>query len=130
FAYDPARSFRAYLKTLAHYAWCDLLESRKQPGAGAAGSEALELLESADAGDDLVQQLDEPFDQEGLAEAQARVQRRVEPHRWEGFRVAAVEGVSGAEAAARLGLKVTTVYKAKSKVQQMLQEEGARLEGS
>src|SRR5262245_36485665 len=25
FQYDPARSFRAYLKTLARYAWCDFL---------------------------------------------------------------------------------------------------------
>src|SRR5437762_2576102 len=30
FTYDPARSFRAYLKTLTHYAWCDFLESRKR----------------------------------------------------------------------------------------------------
>ena len=32
--YDPARSFRAYLKTLTHYAWCDFLEGRKRPGSG------------------------------------------------------------------------------------------------
>src|SRR5207302_9237759 len=34
FDYDPARSFRAYLKTLTHYAWCDFLEGRKRPDAG------------------------------------------------------------------------------------------------
>jgi RNA polymerase sigma-70 factor (ECF subfamily) len=58
-----------------------------------------------------------------------RVQGRVEPHTWEAFRLTALEGLSGAEAAGRLRLKVATVYKAKSKVQQMLQEEVARLEG-
>ena len=39
-----------------------------------------------------------------------------------------MEGLSGAEAAARLSMKVATVFKAKSKVQQMLQEEVGRTE--
>jgi RNA polymerase sigma-70 factor (ECF subfamily) len=63
-----------------------------------------------------------------LAEAQTRVQQRVESHTWEAFQLTALEGRSGAEAAARLGLKVATVYKAKSKVQQMLHEEVSRLD--
>jgi RNA polymerase sigma-70 factor (ECF subfamily) len=124
FCYDPARSFRAYLKTLARYAWCDLLESRQRPGDGGA----LKLLETVEAGDDLVQRLNEQFDRELLEEAETRVRQRVEPHTWEAFRLTAVEGTSGAEAAARLGLKVATVFKAKSKVRKMLQEEVARLE--
>ena len=128
FTHDPARSFRAYLMTLARYAWCDFLETRKQPGAGVGGSDVRGLLETVEAGDDLVRRLDEQFDQEVLAEAQARVQQRVEPHTWEAFRLTALEELSGAEAAARLGLKVATVYKAKSKVQQMLQEEVSRLD--
>jgi RNA polymerase sigma factor (sigma-70 family) len=128
FRYDPAGSFRSYLKTLARYAWCDFLEGRKQPGAGSGDSEVLQLLEKVEAGEDLVQQLNEQFDQELLAEAQARVRQRVEAHTWEAFRLMTAEGLSGAEAGSRLGLKVTTVFKAKSKVQQMLQEEIARLE--
>jgi RNA polymerase sigma-70 factor (ECF subfamily) len=130
FTYDPARSFRAYLRTLARYAWCDLLESRKRPGAGSGDSVVRKLLETVEAGDDLVQQLNEQFDQEVLAEAEARVRRRVEAHTWEAFRLTAREGLSGADAAVRLGLKVATVYKARSKVQQMLQDEIARLEQS
>jgi RNA polymerase sigma-70 factor (ECF subfamily) len=128
FHYDPGGSFRSYLKTLVRYAWCDFLEGRKRPGAGSGDSEVLQLLEKVEAGDDLVAQLNEQFDQEVLAEAQARVQRRVEAHTWEAFRLMTAEGLSGAEAAARLGMKVTTAFKAKSKVQQMLQEEVARLE--
>jgi RNA polymerase sigma factor (sigma-70 family) len=127
FTHDPARSFRAYLRTVVRYAWCDFLEASKQPGAGVGGSDVLGLLEAVAAGDDLVRRLDEQFDQEVLAEAQARVRQRVEPHTWEAFHLTALEGRSGAEAAARLGLKVATVYKAKSKVQQMLHEEVARL---
>jgi RNA polymerase sigma-70 factor (ECF subfamily) len=128
FSHDSAKSFRAYLRTVARYAWCDYLETSKRPGAGVGGSEVLGLLETVEAGDDLVRRLDEEFDQDVLAEAQARVQQRVEPHTWEAFRLTAVEGLSGAQAATRLGLKVATVYKAKSKVQQMLHEEVARLD--
>jgi RNA polymerase sigma-70 factor (ECF subfamily) len=128
FTPDPAKSFRAYLMTVARYAWCDFLEARKQPGAGVGGSDVLALLQTVEAGDDLARRVNEQFDQELLAEAQAQVQQRVEPHTWEAFRLTALEGLSGAEAAARLGLKVATVYKAKSKVQRMLHEEVARLD--
>ena len=128
FTHDPAKSFRAYLRTVVRYAWCDFLEANKQPGAGAGGSDVLGLLNSVEAGDDLVRRLDEEFDQDVLAEAQARVQERVEAHTWQAFRLTALEGLSGAEAAAWLDLKVATVYKAKSNMQQMLHDEVARLD--
>ena len=128
FAYEPAGSFRGYLRTLARYAWYDFLEATKLPDAGSGGSEVLKLLHSVEAEGDLMQRLNEQFDQELLAEAQERVQQRVEPHTWEAFRLTALAGLSGAEVAGRLGLKVATVYKAKSKVQQMLHEEVARLD--
>jgi RNA polymerase sigma-70 factor (ECF subfamily) len=128
FTYDPARSFRAYLKTLVRYAWCDFLGQRSQAGAGSGDSAVLRALEAVAAGDDLVQRLNEQFDQELLEEAQARVRQRVAPHTWEAFRLTAVERLSGAEAAAQLALNVATVFKAKSKVQKMLQVEIARLE--
>src|SRR5262245_5173527 len=41
FTHDPARSFRAYLRTLARYAWCDYLEASKQPGAGGGRSHVM-----------------------------------------------------------------------------------------
>jgi RNA polymerase sigma-70 factor (ECF subfamily) len=128
FCYDPARSFRAYLKTLTHYAWCDFLELHKRPGAGSGDSVMLQTLQTVEARDDLVEKLNAEFDQELLEEASERVRQRVEPHTWEAFRLTAVEGLSGAEAAARLSMKVATVFKAKSKVQKMLQEELGRAE--
>ncbi len=75
-----------------------------------------------------MRRLDEEFDQELLAEAAERVRRRVEPHTWEAFRLTALEGLSGAVAAEQLGMKVVTVFKAKSKVRKMLREEVARPE--
>jgi RNA polymerase sigma-70 factor (ECF subfamily) len=128
FTYDPARSFRAYLKTLTNYALCDFLESRKRPGAAAGGSVALDVLQTIEAREDLVEQLKNAFDQELLEEAMQRVQLRVEPHTWEAFRLTAIEGQAGAVVAEQLSMKVATVFKARSKVQQMLQEEIRRLD--
>jgi RNA polymerase sigma factor (sigma-70 family) len=128
FEYDATRSFRAYLKTLTGYAWRDLIDGRKRAGAGSGDSACLELLETVEARDDLLRRLDEQFDRELLDEATARVRERVEEHTWEAFRLTALEGLPGAEAAARLGMKVYTVFKAKNKVQKMLQAEVARLD--
>jgi RNA polymerase sigma-70 factor (ECF subfamily) len=122
FSYDPTRSFRAYLKTLTHYAWCDFLESRKHPGAGSGDSQVLQALQGVEARDDLLQHLHAEFDQELLEDAMTHVQKRVEPHTWEAFRLTAIEGLSGAAVAEQLQMKVATVFKAKSKVQKMLQE--------
>jgi RNA polymerase sigma-70 factor (ECF subfamily) len=129
FRHDRSRSFRAYLKKLAHDAWCDLLESRRRAGAGSGDTGWLDRLHSIEARDDLVLRLEEGFDQELLGMASEQVRQRVQPHTWEAFRLTVLEGQSGAEAAAQLGMLVGTVYKAKSKVQKMLQEEIRKLEG-
>jgi RNA polymerase sigma factor (sigma-70 family) len=129
FRYDPGLSFRAYVRSVTHNSWCDFLESRKRPGAGGTGDSAvLERLESVPARDDLLARLAEAFDYELFEVASARVRLRVEPRTWEAFRLTAMEGLSGAEAAARVGMEVTTVFKAKSKVQRMLREEVHRLD--
>jgi RNA polymerase sigma-70 factor (ECF subfamily) len=120
FQYDPAKSFRAYLKTLARYAWCDLLAEREKPGAGGGGSVDLQQIESEAARDDLARRLEEGYEQELLHEAMNTVQARVEPRTWEAFRLTALDGLSGAEAASRLGMSVAGVFKARSRVQQLL----------
>ena len=130
FSYDSSRSFRAWLKTVAHHAWQDWLDSRRRPGAGSGDTRVAEILETVQARDQLVEQLDEEFAREVLDEAMARVRLRVQPHTWEAFRLLAVEGLSGAAVAERLGMKVATAFVARSKVQKMLQEEVRRLEGS
>ncbi len=129
FDYDPRKSFRGYLKALTHYAWCDLLEGRRRPDLAAGGTGVLEALASAEARDDLTGRLQREFDQELLELAQERVRQRVEPHTWDAFRLTALEGQSGAEAAARLGMKVASLFAAKSKVQKMLQQEVRQLQG-
>jgi RNA polymerase sigma-70 factor (ECF subfamily) len=121
FAYDPGRSFRAWLRTLTHHAWIDFREKQRRD-AGTGDSDVGRLLESVEARDDLVKRLEDAFDGELLDEAMARVRLRVEDRTWEAFRLLAFEGRSGAEAAAQLGMKVAAVFVAKSKVQKMIQE--------
>ena len=127
FVYDPAKSFRAWLKTVARHAWSDYWSGRKAVVA-AGGSQALELLQTVEAREDLVRRLEEEFDRELLDEAMARVRMRVLPRTWEAFERTALQGQSGAEAAQALGMKVATVFVARSKVQKMIQEELQKLE--
>ena len=128
FSYDPSLSFRGWLRTLAHHAWSDFVAGRQRGSPGSGDSQVLDQLESVAARDDLLARLDEEFDRELLQEAAARVRLRVEAHTWEAFRLTAIERLSGAEAAERLGMKVATLFKAKSKVQKMLQDEVRKLE--
>src|SRR5262249_33675244 len=122
FQYDPAKNFRAYLKTLARYAWCDLLTEREKPGAEGGGSIARQQIESEAARDDLARRFEENHDRELLQDAMGAVQSRVEPHTWEAFRLTALEGLSGAETASRLGMSIASVFKARSRVQRMLRD--------
>ena len=129
FAYDPARSFRGWLKTLTRHAWSDFVADRQRGVTASGDSGTFLALHTVEACDDLEKRLEEAFDLELLQLASARVRERVEPQTWEAFQMTALEGMSGAEAAQRLGMAVATVYKAKSSVQKMLQEEVAQLEG-
>jgi RNA polymerase sigma-70 factor (ECF subfamily) len=130
FAYDPARSFRAWLKTLTHHAWSDFLESRQRPGLGSGDSRVAGILESVEARADLVKHLEEEFDRELLEEAMGRVRLRVAPQTWSAFALTALEGLAGAEAAERIPMQVAQVFVAKRRVQKMLQEEIAKLDKS
>jgi RNA polymerase sigma-70 factor (ECF subfamily) len=131
FHYDPCRSFRAYVKTLAQFTWRDMLDSRRHASTnGSRDAAVLERLENVEARDDLDTSLIRAYRQHLLNEASARVRLRVEPRTWEAFRLTALEGASGAEAAVRTGMGVATVFKAKSKVQRMLREEVRCLEGA
>lgn len=127
FAYDPAKSFRGWLRTLTRHAWSDFVEARRRGGRGGGGDDS--VLYTLPAREDLVARLEEQFDREVLEEATLRVRLRIEPKSWEAFQLLAVEGLSGVETAKRLKRTVAAVYKAKTRVQGMLRDEIARLEG-
>lgn len=128
FRYDPRGSFRAWLKTVTHHAWQDYAIKQRRPGRGSGSDSVADTLLAIPAQDDLAQRIDAACEEELLREAAVRVRLRVEPRTWDAFELTAKEGRSGAETAAQLGMKVATVFVARSKVQRMLREEVARLE--
>jgi RNA polymerase sigma-70 factor (ECF subfamily) len=128
FAYDPSRSFRGWLKTVAYNAWRDFKDSRRHVHFTGGDSHVQEKVMALEAREDLAQRLDRAFDLELFEAAKARVRLRVAPHTWEAFHLISFEGLPVAEVAARSHLQVAMVYVAKRKVQKMLHEEIAKLE--
>jgi RNA polymerase sigma factor (sigma-70 family) len=128
FNYDAGRSFRGWLRTLTQHALSDFLEAQKRSTQADGHSATLAILGAVEAREDMLQRIEAEFDREILDAATVQVRLRVEPHTWEAFRLTAIEGMSGQAAAQQLGIRVTSVFKAKLRVQGMLQEEVARLE--
>jgi RNA polymerase sigma factor (sigma-70 family) len=128
FVYDKSGTFRGWLKTLTHHAWYDFLHKKRKPDRGSGDSAVQQLLETVAARTDLAGRLEAAFDQELVAAAVARVRERVAPQTWEAYRLTALEGLRGAEAARRIPMQVGQVYVAKQRVHKLLQEEIARLD--
>lgn len=128
FVYDPSRTFRGWLRTVTRNTLADFLADGTRPDRGSGDTQVLDVLKSVQARDDLVTRLERQFDQELMEEAIARVRLRVEPHNWEAFRLTAWERLSADETAQQLGIRVTAVFKAKSRILQLLREEIAKLE--
>lgn len=120
-------SFRGWLKTISHHAWYDLINSRQHKVA--KGGDAIEdRLKSEEARDDLVAHIESAWEQELMELATDRVQLRVHPKTWRAFELTAVENVPGQQAADELEMTLSGIYKAKSNVIKMLQEEVQGLE--
>jgi RNA polymerase sigma factor (sigma-70 family) len=130
FSYDPSQSFRGWLRTLVNNACRDFMADRRRSiGALARGAaDEVELIQTVEARDDLARRLEAEFDLELLEEAQRRVRRRVAPRTWEAYRLTAIEGLSGAEAAGRLGMKLAAVFVSRSHMTKQLQCEVKALE--
>jgi RNA polymerase sigma factor (sigma-70 family) len=125
FEYDPSRSFRAFLRKVTNDTVCDVISARSR----VAGTNAkLQALAGREARADLARGLEEEFDLELLEKATWIVRSQVEPRTWEAYRLTAEEGLSGIEAATRLGMGAGAVYQAKSVVLRRLHEEVRDLE--
>jgi RNA polymerase sigma-70 factor (ECF subfamily) len=126
FVYDQSQSFRGWLRTMVRNAWVDFLaehlKETREPG------DPLRVLEDQAVGDDLEHRLAEMFDLELLEEATARVRERVEEKTWEAFHRTSTQGEATQDVARALATTAGNVFRAKSKVRQMLQEEIRRLE--
>ena len=114
FVYDPSRSFRAWLKTVTHHAWRNLVTSRRHVRTGLGHGGQWERLLSVTAREDLVERLAREFDCELLEDAMVRVRLRVAPHNWEAFWLTAFGGQEPREVARRLDMKIAHVYAARA----------------
>jgi RNA polymerase sigma factor (sigma-70 family) len=122
FQYDPSRSFRAWLKTVTQHAWIDFVAARRRdPGQSACQIDT--IADSGEAQSDLERQIEDGFDLELFEIAMHRIKGRAKPAHWEAFHLTAIEGLSGADAAHKLGIPVGHVFVAKHRVQKLLQDE-------
>jgi RNA polymerase sigma-70 factor (ECF subfamily) len=128
FVYDPSRSFRGWLKTLARAAWCDYLAARRAHQQGSGDDAVHALLQSIADRDDFARKIEDMYDLELLEAATIQVRFRINPHTWEIFRRLVYEEHAGVEVAAQMKIRVSAVYMAKSRVQKLLKEEIAKLE--
>jgi RNA polymerase sigma-70 factor (ECF subfamily) len=131
FTYDPQKgTFRGWLKTLTYHALSDYLESRQRQGTGTGDSAIQERLQSEEDRRDLLRSLEEAFDLEVWAEAQARVQFQVTPRDWKIFQELTVPGRRAADVAEQFEATVAAVLMAKSRVKKLLRAAVRLLEGS
>ena len=124
--YDSQQSFRAWLKTITHHTWQDLVRERRKLARGGAVID--DPLHTLAARDELAVWIEGVYEQELLDAAVTRVRPRVQPQTWQAFCLTTYEGLSGAEVADRLGMAITSVYKAKSNIWKQLEAEVHLLE--
>ena len=120
-------AFRSWLRVIvfqnAGLYWRD--RKRRNLVVGSEVEEALEQLEAPAS--ELVRQWDEEHDRYIFRCLLDVVELEFEPSTRQAFRRLALDGASGAEAAAELGLSVSAVYVAKSRVLQRLRQEAEGL---
>jgi RNA polymerase sigma-70 factor (ECF subfamily) len=116
-------AFRSWLRTIVCNRTIDYWRSADPSRHATGGSGATAALQQIeDPGSDLNRQWDEEHDQYVLNCLLDQVEEEFEPSTLNAFRRLALEGTSGQEAAQELGLSVTAVYIAKSRVLQRLRQ--------
>jgi RNA polymerase sigma factor (sigma-70 family) len=127
--YDPrAGSFRGWLFTITRNRLNSLWVSRARKDAGLGGTTAQAKLNSQPAAEDQSQWNIE-YRRRVFAWAAERVRKEVEESTWQAFHQTAVEGKSGKEVAAALGMSVAAVYLAKGRVMVRLKEAARQTDG-
>jgi len=117
------------LRTVTENAVKDFVKSLNDRKVGAGGSAILQKLAQVEATAELEKRLQDAFDLELADEAMRRIRSRVSEDRWLAWQMTSQERLTGAEVAARLNMKVVSVYTVRNQVQKLIREEVAKLEG-
>jgi RNA polymerase sigma-70 factor (ECF subfamily) len=121
----PGDTFRGWLRGITRHKTLDFWRRRGQQPVAAGGTDTVRLLEAvpepaSDSGDD-------PADASPIAgvfhRALALIRNDFEERTWQAFWRVTVDGQTTAEAAAALGMTVSAVRMAKSRVMRRLREE-------
>ena len=123
FKYDPNGRFRAWLKTISYRAWVDFVKSKNRQPSGSGSDDLYEVLTSVETRDRFVEKMDEECEREMLEQAMIVVRRRVNEHNWKAFYMMVFDGIPGVKVAEELDMAVTAVYKARSRIQEMLKQQ-------
>ncbi len=127
-SFDPARGlFRSWLFTVVHRRLVDYLHQRKRAPVPASDNATMQMLAETPAPDEQVA-WDAEWERQLFALAAERVKPECTAATWQAFWMTAVEGVSGADVAASLGISVASVYLAKSRVMAKLKAEIRQLQ--
>jgi RNA polymerase sigma-70 factor (ECF subfamily) len=130
FAYNPSLKFRGWLRVMTEHAVLDFFADQNRRPRGRGEDRGLAALVTAEAQDDLLALVENEFTRAVVTQACATVHARVEPQTWEAFLLTACENRPGEDVAAALGMNVTAVFKAKSRVLQYIRQEIERLDGA
>lgn len=125
FQYNPEMSFRAWLKTITHHNWIQVLERHRQAYRVKPG-QTNDLRYSdqlADAAEEFKMILDRIADQEILSLACAKVRTRVSELAWHCFEQAALLENNGEQVATSLGVSLNYVHVNVFRVRKMIQQE-------
>src|SRR6516162_9197970 len=121
-------AFRSWLRTIVCSRTADYWRARgagPQASGGSGAATALQMIE--DPGSDLNRQWDEQHDGYVLDCLLDLVEEEFEPATLRAFRRLALDGASGTEVAAELGMSVAAVYGAKSRVLQRIRQDAEGL---
>ena len=124
FKYDRSKgAFRGWLKTVSQNAVRDLFREMNRVEHGLGSLSCFDELQNAEALEPQ-QELERILEHEArkniLAEAEESVHARVKPANWQAWKLTTRNGLSAAAAAAELGLKVSDVYVARTRITNML----------
>jgi RNA polymerase sigma-70 factor (ECF subfamily) len=115
-------SFRGWLLTVARTRLSDLVSRRQSPGRGTGESAIHELLRNQPAAT-AEEEWNADYERRLFAWAAERVREEIQETTWQAFWQTTVEGKSGKEVSAALGMTVAAVYLAKSRVMSRLKEQ-------